>query len=198
MLANRSPTTPIQLRRTSERVHGSPILLPLQVCPVAVLTVLLPHGQTAASLASLVGGSPVYSDELPGTASTARCCVLQPVKYPCTKHYVECHAIPSLPLAPRQMSSPSVVLAKLFAPSFAGGDLPRVHLNMPHDPCAISSMLVQRASATRHSTKRQLMLGSVHPASGHIGPCACVLGGERTSLGLLLLALTGGRTGEPP
>ncbi|KAI7773666.1 hypothetical protein LA080_010199 [Diaporthe eres] len=42
----------------------------------------------------------------------------------------------AFPWPPRQMFSPSVVLAKLFAPSFAGGDLPRVHLNMPHDPYA--------------------------------------------------------------
>lgn len=56
----------------------------------------------------------------------------QPVAVCPSPSSVECHAIPSAPLAPRQMSPPSDTLTKLFAPSSAGGDQPRVHLNVPH------------------------------------------------------------------
>lgn len=46
-------------------------------------------------------------------------------------------------LFPRQMSPPSVILAKLLRPpSSAGGALRRVHLNMPHDHVRDFSMLL--------------------------------------------------------
>lgn len=103
-----------------------------------------------------MGGSPVYSDELPGTASTARCCVLQPVKYPCTKHYVECHAIPSLPLVPRQMSFPISQSGQAFRPFFCWrrpASSPSEHATRPMccifnaRPACISRQILHQAAA---------------------------------------------------